>query len=206
MSKYYYHGIKNLLNINAVLSIIQSGGIKSKRKQNLSYKIGFNGADYVSVCKKVPDEDYANFFNSAFENYIVNKFCFIIDNRIPAIKPQYIADASNWNRFELIKLMVSNPNNRFTDMIDEWQIKDEVPLTYIIGIGIPVKKINSLLVSKTVDSNVIEHIKTVLDKIIEFALNLNIDIVDSSNMHFIEEYESNKEINNRKILNLKKII
>lgn len=53
MSKYYFHGVKQLLNFYAVEQILISGGIKSKNLQHRSYKIGFNGNDYVSVCKKL---------------------------------------------------------------------------------------------------------------------------------------------------------
>lgn len=202
MSKYYYHGIRNISDVNTVLEIFKSGGIKSKRMQNRSYKIGFNGVDYVSVCNKVSGEEYKNFSNNAFKKYIINRFCFIIDDTITAVRPKFIGDAINWNRIQLIKLITSDSNIRFTDMIDEWQIKDEIPLSYIIGIGIPVKEINNFL-SLHQENAIKRNIRKIIDAIIEYAINLNLDIVDSSNDSFIEEYESKKNRSQKK-LNLRK--
>ena len=80
-------------------------------------------------------------------------------------------------------------------MFDEWQAKDEIPLSFIIGIGVPIKK---LMTSDEVfgfDLYYNSTMSTLLIQLIELATELGLDIVDSSNPNFVEEYENSKEHN-----------
>ena len=151
-------------------------------------KIGFNGLDHVSVCMKEPVEEYGNHSNNAFYNYVQNSICFIILDTIETIKPEIIENADKWNRFELVGYMNSKPGFRFSDMFDEWQVYKEIPLSAIIGIGIPLEELDTIL-TKT-SGNGAEKIK----KLITCALESGLDIVDSSDPNFVEKYESEKEV------------
>ena len=185
MSKYYYHGVKRGLVLDKALEIFQKGGIKCMPGVR---KIGFNGLDHVSVCMKEPVEEYGNHSNNAFYNYVQNSICFIILDTIETIKPEIIENADKWNRFELVGYMNSKPGFRFSDMIDEWQVYKEIPLSAIIGIGIPLEELDTIL-TKT-SGNGAEKIK----KLITCALESGLDIVDSSDPNFVEKYESEKEV------------
>ncbi len=185
MSKYYYHGVKRGLVLDKALEIFQKGGIKCMPGVR---KIGFNGLDHVSVCMKEPVEEYGNHSNNAFYNYVQNSICFIILDTIETIKPEIIENADKWNRFELVGYMNSKPGFRFSDMFDEWQVYKEIPLSAIIGIGIPLEELDTIL-TKT-SGNGAEKIK----KLIPCALESGLDIVDSSDPNFVEKYESEKEV------------
>ncbi len=185
MSKYYYHGVKRGLVLDKALEIFQKGGIKCMPGVR---KIGFNGLDHVSVCMKEPVEEYGNHSNNAFYNYVQNSICFIILDTIETIKPEIIENADKWNRFELVGYMNSKPGFRFSDMFDEWQVYKEVPLSAIIGLGIPLEELDTIL-TKT-SGNGAEKIK----KLITCALESGLDIVDSSDPEFVEKYESEKEV------------
>ncbi len=182
MSRYYYHGIKHGSVLDKTLDIFQSGKIKCIPTVN---KRGFNGNDFVSVCKKEIEEEYFRHSNNGFYNYVQNGICFIISDEIAAIKPEIIENADKWNRFELIGYMNSKPGMRFSDMFDEWQVKSHIPLSAILAIGIPIKYLEELMDEK-------EEGFQKVRKIISLALELGLDIVDSSVSNFVEEYENQK--------------
>lgn len=187
MSRFFYHGIRNGISApDKVLDIFKTGGIKSKRLQNRSYRIGFNGPDYVSVCRKGNFEDYESGKNNAFYNYILNSFCFIISDEVDAIKGEYTPDVIEWERFELAKFMTMYPERRITDMFDEWQVRDEIKFSHIIGIGIPLRWIS------TMKHEGWSEITTLARQIINLASSLGLDIVNSSMPNFVEQYEKEK--------------
>lgn len=188
MSKYFYHGIRNgLVAPDTVIDIFKSGGIKSRRLQRISYKAGFNGPDYVSICRKEADTEYDEVKNNAFKNYILDSFCFIISDDIPAVKCDYVPETQEWDRFQLYKFMNEHPDIRITDMFDEWQVKDEIKFSNIIGIGIPTNWISKM------HNAGFTNIRALVSKIVTLASEYQLDIVDSSVPNFIELYEKEKK-------------
>ncbi len=198
MSKYYYHGVKRGDILEKTLDIFQKGGIKCMPGAR---KIGFNGLDHVSICTKEPEEEYSRHSNNAFYKYVQDSICFIISDTVEAIKPEIIENADKWNRFELFGYMNSKPNTRFSDMFDEWQVKDRVSLSDIVAIGIPMQQLAELMED-------IQEGQEKIKKIIEIALALGLDIVDSSLPNFVEEYEKEKSKNFNKVyqIQLEKIL
>ncbi len=194
MSKYYYHGVKHGLVLDKALEIFQSGGI---RCISCACKRGFNGTEFVSVCKKEPVEEYSRHSNNGFYNYVQDRICFIISEDIDPIKPEIIENADKWNRFELISYMNSKPGIRFSDMFDEWQVRGGITFSSIIGLGIPKKNIGSILLQTSGDG--IERLNT----IIALAEAMGLDIVDSSDPDFVEKYEKQKEIGTNIISHVK---
>lgn len=185
MSKYYYHGIKHGLVLDKALAIFKSGGIRCIVHAR---KIGFNGTEFVSVCKKEDEEEYGKHSNNGFYNYVQNQICFIISDEIDAIKPEIIENADKWNRFELIGYMNSKPGTRFSDMFDEWQVRGGISFSSIIGIGIPYQEIDTILTKTSSDNG-----KEILNEIIACAEALGLDIVDSSDPEFVRKYEEQKQ-------------
>ena len=70
MSKFYYHGVGNIIICSDIrdkmINIINSGGLKSKRLLGFNSSMGFNGADYISVCKKEDIKLYSKYQLNAF--------------------------------------------------------------------------------------------------------------------------------------------
>lgn len=185
MSKYYYHGV---YNIYKMFDIIKSGGIKSKRLLGYEYGYGYNGYDYVSICNKTNDYEINDnkVSNSSFVNYIYNKFCFIISDQIPAIKTYYIDEDSKLSSLNILKSLATDIEDRYSDMFDEFQVRDQILLKDIVGIGIPF------------DVNNKKDIK--LEKLYDIAHSLGWDIVDTSHIDFVEEYENCKIKNKTNIV------
>lgn len=191
MSKYYYHGLGEAFyhcnSLERALSILKTGGIKCKRLLNLPeiYECTCNGMDYVSICKKLSLEEYQESFmyEHAFPEYVQNCFCFILSDEIDAITPERIP-MNFWSSQELEEQSLKHPNKRFTDMCDEWQVKEIVPLSAIIGVGIPLQWIDY----HWDDASLLET----LSELISLAEALGLDIVDTNSANFVEEYEASK--------------
>lgn len=182
MSKYFYHGTQgNYFGMKKALSILTTGGIKCKKLLNLDSFYGYNGLEYVSICKKEPDSEYLKNKNNGFYSYVQNSFCFIISDSIDAIKtetPSFVATPE----------ILSKSISRFSDMFDEWQVKDKVPLSAIVGIGIPLNELK-VLFSLRPELDILEELREILT----ISEELGLDIIDSSEFHFVEAYETQKE-------------
>ncbi len=193
MSKYYYHGMGEAFchcnSLERVLSIFKKGGIKCKRLLNLPniYESTCNGMDYVSICKKLSKEEYEELcaYEHAFPLYVENCFCLIVTDEIDVIEPIRIP-LIDWNNHEVAKMRAKNRESRFTDMCDEWQVEEEVPLSAIIGVGIPLQWIEQ----QWTDTKRLEK----LAELVSIIEALGLDIVDTNNPNFVEEYEEKKAI------------
>ncbi len=189
-SRYYYHGLGKIRDsLYYLLSILTTGGIKSKRLLGYESFYGYNGADYVSVCKKYPKGEYRQNRMNAFYSYVMDSFCLILSDSIPAFKlsPDYIRP----NIFDKVI------DRRVSDMFDEWQVKDQIPLSSIIGIGIPLKKLKNFM------GRLVKEDFETLRKIVLLAKELGLDIVDSSHPKFVEKYEASKKEKPNKIYQVK---
>lgn len=146
MERIFYHGIfPNIpcIAITKMIEIIQSGAIKSRRLQGVTSEFGFNGDDYISICSKEDEKEYSKYPINAYDRYISNSFCFIISDDIPAIKVRYIEVYNDFDFETILERMIEKPEQRYSDMFDEWQVKDEINLNHIIGIGIPIDESKS---------------------------------------------------------------
>lgn len=187
MSKYYYHGT----DINSFIKILDTGEIKCRKlieKENIVIRrsldvtlgIGYNGWEYISLCKL---DDYSYEKGSAYDVFVRGSFCFIISDEVHAIKPLDINSKEGKKEFsqEPLDFIFNRDDSelRFSDMKDEWQVKKRIPLTNIVGIGIPVRKLEYY-------SEIFYDIQRAL----ALAEIYHLDVVDSSKYKFIEEYES----------------
>ena len=197
MSKYFYHGLKDgmyfepIKCIEKIIIILNSGGIKSKKLLGVNSNTGYNGLEYISLCRKENIEEYTKYPVSSFFTFIFNNFCFIISDEVDAIKTEYIDKTMFSNLYEMLKFLKENENQRYSDMFDEWQVKDFIPLKYIVGIGMPLKTIEQLKVENVEASIVIDKLYALID-------TLNLDVVDTYSFNFVEQYETNKEFIKKK--------
>ncbi len=187
MSKYFYHGIVTFLPCESILEIVKSGAILSHRKVGYPYPGGFNQWDYISLCKKETDEKYSSLEDQseAFTKYIQNQYCLIIDDSIPAFQPTLVHTSSFQTNEVVDKYYQSHPNEPITDMIDEWQVRDEIPLSKVVGLGIPVRTLQK--------GAAFNAYREKVKKLYRIATSFHWDIVDTSSFSFVEEYEREKE-------------
>lgn len=198
MSKYYYHGLSGaFLVISTMLKILQTGGLKSRRLLGEGEN-GYNGLDYVSVCKKYSQQDYKDTeMDNAFYTFVQNSFCFIISDRVEAIKTKP-AGSIKWDNYS--DVLLSDKRERISDMFDEWQVYHEIPLSMIVGIGIPVLFITSILSTLPSDCESIRKFR----QIMEIAEILGLDIIDTNQSGFVEEYEREKQGSPNKVYQISK--
>ena len=141
---YYYHGTGyNEDALDTMIQIIESGGIKSMNQRNTYYDTLYNGEDYISVSKWIYDdiEDESSYKDSSFYGWIFNMPCFIIDDSIEAIHAKKVEHGYN----------LDHNKERVSEFVDEWHVKDVIPLDKIVGIALPFGWIkNSLRVLKKV--------------------------------------------------------
>ena len=191
----YYHGIVNGLVTDKVLKILENREISSMSRLGIRKRIGFNENDYISICANLGEDVYSKYSNNAFDKYIMNHFCFIIDEDIPAIKTEYI-DSNGISAFDLYRLKSNNPDKRFSDIIDEYQVLGCIPIDKIVAIGIPydlevtdgfIKLSNFCFLNREEFCDFIKQVE-------EIANDLGLRIVNSSSSEFRSMFKNSKKI------------
>ena len=192
----YYHGVVNGLVDKKVLDILKKREISSAARLGYTKRIGFNENDFISVCSNMGEEVYNTGVNNAFNKYIKNNFCFVIDDSIEVEKPEYIPNASKMGTLELFNLKRNNPNKRFSDIIDEYQVKDYISFDKVVAIGVPYGL-------KVQDGEIIlsnfcylkpEEFLELIGKVEKIAEELGIPVVDSSSKEFLTMFDGEKKI------------
>lgn len=176
MERYFYHGIGNevdVVTLDSMLTILESGVLKTRGS------VGYSGDEYEHVClyKKNDSHNYSDGASSgsAYDGWISHGFCFIISPDIVASKTGYFSDIADEN------------DARFTDLADEWRSDGEIPLDRVVGIGLPLDKINELRC--IAGSSVDEYFDEKLEEIIEFAGSMDWMIVNSDDAYFADNLD-----------------
>ena len=192
----YYHGVVNGLVDKKVLDILKKREISSAARLGYTKRIGFNENDFISVCSNMGEEVYNTGVNNAFNKYIKNNFCFVIDDSIEVEKPEYIPNASKMGTLELFNLKRNNPNKRFSYIVDEYQVKDYISFDKVVAIGVPYGL-------KVQDGEIIlsnfcylkpEEFLELIGKVEKIAEELGIPVVDSSSKEFLTMFDGEKKI------------
>ena len=136
----YFHS----LNLNGektlevIESILKDGKILSLDRSGKNYgSIRMNKSDEIcisKICKSKP------FYNSAFDMYVKQKVSFILKGNLPDVyKPELIPVSCTFgNELDFC-------DSGFTDMYDEFRVKDEISLEHVVGINVPFGSIISSL-------------------------------------------------------------
>lgn len=127
---YFYHGTGDYVEtaLDKMIKIIESGGIKSKNKQKSNNYTMFNGDDHVSVARweGKNNPDFSDMLQSSFYGWIFGCPTFIISPDIEAIHAKQVKG-----------YFYDSNRERVSQFIDEWHVRDEIPLDKIVGIAIP---------------------------------------------------------------------
>lgn len=117
--------IEDILNDGKILSLDRSGKSYGSIRMNKSDEICIS-----KMCKR------KHFYNSAFDMYVKQKVSFILKGNLPNVYQPELIPVSYTFGDEL-----SFCDSGFTDMYDEFRVKDEISLEHVIGINVPFKSI-----------------------------------------------------------------
>lgn len=141
MLKYYAHSFNKtdnlmLSDITKLEDILKNGALLSRRKLGLSEEDAlFNGMDYISLC----DLEKNHPKNSAYNLYVKRGLSLLFDKELKVIEPDYIyVDYNTLGSIDMIHYY--GIKGRYSDLIDEVQVKDEVSLNYLRGIMLSLSR------------------------------------------------------------------
>ena len=157
LNSYYLHAIdcQNGLpfdgkhSLKVLKEILSSGELKSRRLRGITDEShsGWNGLDYISLCdyrrrNNQPFENDQNLKNyTAYETYIKESLSFILKkNKITAIKTELVEPIIfDWDSHYTMYRLGNSTEGRYSDLLDEVQVRDRIPFDRIIGMTIPVE-------------------------------------------------------------------
>ena len=145
MLKYYAHSFNKtdnlmLSDITKLEDILKNGALLSRRKLGLSEEDAlFNGMDYISLCDLGEEHD----LYSAYNIYTMRGLSLLFDRDIKVIKPIYVKLSRN-SLFAQEEMHDYGIKGRYSDLMDEVQVKDELSLEYLRAISLSLKRIEFL--------------------------------------------------------------
>ncbi len=137
-SKYNYKDI--ILELKTLELILKSKAILAKSlqyTQKSDNRVGFNGMNYISLCKGVMGR---NIHYSAYKMFIEASISLILDSKLPnIIKPTVLSKHANQYSLATLKFYSKDDNReRYTDFQDEVQVKYKIDLSNVVAIGFPL--------------------------------------------------------------------
>lgn len=177
MDSIYLHAIYALssrYNSNETLQklkyILESKAILSKNMQNKKDSYGFNGLDYISLCdydKRQLLHPIVKDYNAYYLYIIASLSIMFPKDKLQVIIPEQVNFIGIDNQEKMEELGFSN-KKRYSDLLDEVQVKDEIPLSLMSGITLPISYMIKPLFSEklTIDMviNKIEKTRKLLNK------------------------------------------
>ena len=168
MDECYAHTIRisnyRIRDIQQLEKILQSGCLLSRKLQrqkgyksidNSVLTACFNGMDYISLCDlKMNHDGY-----SAYNMYTKKGLSLLLDRNLPIINPT-IVNPGDYNYFN-VKVFLGN--NRFTDLIDEVQVKNNISLSHLKGMCLSLSRFKEFYNEQYIDYY-LDYLKSVLDE------------------------------------------
>lgn len=140
MNSFYYHGITDN-QLACFESILKSKAILSRSKMNEEMNliskhdyIGYNGNDYVSICKKFYNKETSD----CYEEYIRDNISLIMLDLPNVINTELIDINYNGENYQEYFNKFHNLETRYSDLTGEIQVYKEIPLKYVVAISYPL--------------------------------------------------------------------
>lgn len=163
----YLHGVignryqdKISDEIETLKMILDSGAILSLSRQGKGSNNGFNGKDFISLCDLEATQSTSNKRYTAFYNYVEPSISIAFKKGLfPVIKPIIVPPISKVkDGYDIMKHYGKETVNRYSDFVDEVQVRDEIPVDIMYGITFPVNYFldNSILPTK-IKYKLLEH-------------------------------------------------
>ncbi len=192
------------VTLRILKQILESKALLSARLRNdMNGRIFYNGLDYISLC------DYAkkdiNFDQSAYDNYICYSLSLMFPKEaLPIINPIIIpfngVDEAYFSRMEELGL---SKTDRYSDMPDEVQVKDSIPLKLMTGITLPVKRMSDIILPEAITCSIVyKQINKINELLTQYGYQLPIYDIDTFELlhdelktkKLIKHYIKKKEI------------
>ena len=203
--KIYIHGIcvrhykqyQSMYLRKILKQILKSDAVLSTRMQHKPSNQGFNGPDYISLCDYekrflFPKEDSK--YNS-FETYIRYSIGLVFPkDKIQVITPTII-DMIHYtkNGYQKMAFLGESPDERYSDMLDEVQVKDKIPLELLSCITLPIHSMDLKIYKekKSIDKVIseIEKVRKLLD-----LYGYSVPIYDIDTFEDLENYHNVKRL------------
>lgn len=178
-------------------SILKEGAILSRSIMNdkqielSSHEyIGYNGYDYISVCKKY----YSNEISDCYEEYIRNNIGLIIVNPINITETKLINSndgvTKNFNNYYK---QFYDEQVRYSDLTGEFQVYQKIPLKNIIAITYPLTiLINDIENSYMSEKERIIHYRNIIMEYYNLVkllkkYDINKPIIDLENWQLVDK-------------------
>ena len=145
MLNYYGHTIGSIFNygltdLDVLNRIFECGCVLSRNRLGLLKQDAlFNGMDYISLCDLGEEHD----LYSAYNIYTMRGLSLLFDRDIKVIKPIYVKLSRN-SLFAQEEMHDYGIKGRYSDLMDEVQVKDELSLEYLRAISLSLKRIEFL--------------------------------------------------------------
>lgn len=155
----YLHGVignrykdKVSDEIETLKMILDSGAILSLSRQGRESNNGFNGKDFISLCDLEVTQSASNKRYTAFYNYVEPSISIAFKKSLfPVIKPIIVPPISKVkDGYDVMKHYGKEVVNRYSDFVDEVQVRDRISTDIMYGITFPVNYFldNSILPKK----------------------------------------------------------
>ena len=191
--KVYMHSIKHYKmndQINAFISIFNDGYVLSKRNQGKTFSDNFSGLDYISLCDYEKRNMYPqdNKYYNSYYSYIRHGISLAFPkDKIDIIKPNYYSLEYNFDSPDVYMKIFGDNKDRYSDFIDEVQVKDKLNLDNLEYITFPTKtyleKIYYYSKNKKYDL-LLEKINEIKDILNQYKYDISVyDIDTKTNMN-----------------------
>lgn len=179
--------------------ILQTGAVLSRRLQENSYamNIGFNGLDYISLCDydlkdtKIINPKTGDYHHTSYHSYIEKTVSLMFNkDDIPVIKPKLVSsvDLRKNKDFKRMERLGKKKNKRYSDMPDEVQVKDIIPLKYLSGITIPCNFILEKQLSINEKRRILSYQLRLIKKLLtKYSYNIPIYDLDTFNVLMVDD-------------------
>ena len=200
----YLHGIYTageLYNSKDTLKILRkiliSNALLSNRLQGIEEKkISFSGLDYISLCDYEKKDICLGYNYNAYQIFIKNSLSLMFPkDKLSVIIPQTIdIPRDKGYTKKVIEYGLSEPV-RYSDLPDEVQVRDKISLDLLIGLSLPLSKMQRYFYSKKRTFYMVEKELEQIKELLQ-AYNYNVPLYDIDTLELLEEPTTVKRLVN----------
>ncbi len=162
---YFFHGTGDNLEValDIMIRIIKTGAIQSKNKRKSKDLTLFNGDDYISVARWEEGFDYENLgmIMSSLYGWVYGCPTFIISPDIEAVHTSLYRGG-----------FYDPKKDRVSQFVDEWHVKDEIPIDKVVGIAIPFDFLGKNPFALSLTKKILEYARAYEWKVYNSDINL----------------------------------